>query len=136
MMPIMNTLKELGRLDALGYAADADWFEMTLHHAFVDPLFRIADSVGPQVENPAPVLVALECGYFYGRPFFEFFTDLMSTHGNLAPVASHGYILCTGKRPKRPMRHRDVPGWLDESPSPAQFAPLDRKTIAPCGVCP
>ena len=115
LKPLAAEMARKGLADELGYTPRGEWTRATLNHEYVDPLWRLSRAVTDQrlIDNRAQVLVSLKCGYYFGSRFFQAMkADLKGTHGNLAPQASHAFVLFTGGRQKGPMYHDELARWL------------------------
>ncbi|MCA1480975.1 hypothetical protein, partial [Bradyrhizobium sp. NBAIM08] len=67
LQPIVEALRQAGKLDEAGFAADKDWLEITSNHIYPDPLANLYTSLHtPRVRHTADVLVSLLDGYYYG----------------------------------------------------------------------
>ncbi|HEX8560095.1 MAG TPA: alkaline phosphatase family protein [Pyrinomonadaceae bacterium] len=85
-----------GRLDAEGFARDADWLARTWSHAYPDALANVYGSVyAPRVRQTADVLVSLRDGYYYGATSFSRMVRLLATHGNALRSSSHAFLMST-----------------------------------------
>jgi len=83
LLPVFESLRIAGRLDADGFASDADLFAATSLASFPDPAARIRAWTMNQVRNPADVLVSLKPGYYHGIESFRHIVNLAGTHGGL-----------------------------------------------------
>jgi hypothetical protein len=93
---ISRALGAEGRLDAEGFARDADWLARTWGHAYPDALANVHGSVfSPRVRHTADVLVSLKDGYYYGATSFSRMVRLLATHGNALRSSSHAFLMST-----------------------------------------
>ena len=96
LAPAAHTLGAEGRLDAEGYARDADWLARTWGHTYPDALANVYGSVyEPRVRHTADVLVSLRDGYYYGATSFSRMVRLLATHGNALRSSSHAFVMST-----------------------------------------
>jgi hypothetical protein len=88
-----------GRLDAAGFARDADWLARTWGHTYPDALANLYGSVySPRVRHTADVLVSLRDGYYYGASHFSRMVRLLATHGNALRASSTAFVMSTHRR--------------------------------------
>lgn len=92
---IVNRMKVRRVLNQDGYASEADWWNETRDHRYVDPLRRISDGFGKHVKNRADLIVSYEDGYQLGSPFLSYFARLRATHGNILRGESEGFAMST-----------------------------------------
>src|SRR5687767_5287444 len=93
---IERALGAEGRLDAEGFARDADWLARTWSHDYPDALANIHASVyAPRVQHTADVLVSLRDGFYYGASHFSRMVRLLATHGNALRSSSHAFLMST-----------------------------------------
>jgi len=91
-----RSLDAEGRLDAEGFARDADWLAHTWGHTYPDALANVYASVfTPRVRHTADVLVSLSDGYYYGATAFSRMVRLLATHGNALRSSSHAFLMST-----------------------------------------
>ena len=104
LQPIVETLKQAGKLDEEGFASDKDWLENTANHIYPDPLANLYTSLHTQrVRHTADVLVSLLDGYYYGWSPFARLTRLAATHGNALRPSSNAFLMST---------HRTLPPFV------------------------
>lgn len=102
--PTIRLLREEGKLDHEGFAADAVWFEHTKAHRYPDPLSNIHASLfTARVKQTADILLSLEDRYYYGWSPFGRFVRLAATHGNALQSSSNAFLMST---------HRDLPAYV------------------------
>jgi hypothetical protein len=92
---VFERLRAEGKLDAAGFAADADLFATTTPAQFPDAASRIREWATGGVRNPANVMVSLRPGYFHGSGAFQYVVTLDSTHGGLEQSATLGFAMAT-----------------------------------------
>ena len=93
---ISRALGAEGRLDAEGFARDADWLASTWGHTYPDAPANVHASVfSPRVRHTADVLVSLKDGYYYGATSFSRMVRLLATHGNALRASSHAFLMST-----------------------------------------
>lgn len=100
LLPIVETLKQRGRLDADGFASDSDWFEVTKDHVYPDPLYRLWRAFYGLFVHTPDVLVSFKDGYVFNTSFFNFFVKMKSAHGSIRDSSTFGFVMSTaGKLP-------------------------------------
>jgi hypothetical protein len=96
LAPAVLSLGVEGRLDATGFARDADWLSRTWGHTYPDALANVYASVfAPRVRHTADVLVSLRDGHYYGATAFSRMVRLLATHGNALRSSSHAFLMST-----------------------------------------
>jgi hypothetical protein len=95
LVPVFDSLNAAGKLDADGFASDADLFAATSLASFPDPAARIRAWTMNQVRNPADILVSLKPGYYHGIESFRHIVNLAGTHGGLERSGSLGFAMAT-----------------------------------------
>ena len=104
LQPIVEVLKQAGKLDEDGFASDKDWLELTANHIYPDPLANLYTSLHTErVRHTADVLVSLLDGYYYGWSPFARLTRLAATHGNALRPSSNAFLMST---------HRTLPPFI------------------------
>ncbi len=96
---VFNSLRAAGKLDADGFAADADLFAAASLSEFPDAAARIRLWATNHVQNPADILVSLRPGYYHGRQWFGQAVQLTGTHGSLEKTSSLGFAMATYRLP-------------------------------------
>ena len=95
----LNRLDAAGRLDAGGFASEADWFRETALADFPAALARLVNSLtGPDVRNNANVIFSLRPGYAWGWKSAHVSAwlaggRLEGTHGGLDRESSLAFLL-------------------------------------------
>lgn len=95
LAPVLAKPKAAGKITREGYVSDADLFVATARHVYPDPGYRLWQWAENHVRNPADIMVSLLPGYHYGRPAFERFVTLLSTHGSLERAQTLGFAMST-----------------------------------------
>ena len=95
LVPVFDSLRAGGKLDADGFASDADLFAATSLAAFPDSAARIRAWTMNQVRNPADVLLSLKPGYYHGIESFRHIVNLAGTHGGLEKSGSLGFAMAS-----------------------------------------
>lgn len=95
LVPVFDSLRAAGKLDADGFASDADLFAATSLGAFPDAAAHIRAWTMNQVRNPADVLISLKPGYYHGIESFRHIVNLAGTHGGLERSGSLGFAMAT-----------------------------------------
>ena len=102
--PIVAALRDEGKLDRAGFAADSVWFERTRGHRYPDALRNIYVSLfTARVKHTADILISLRDGYYYGWSPFGRFVRLLATHGNALQSSSNAFLMST---------HRELPAYV------------------------
>jgi len=102
--PTVAALRDEGKLDAAGFAADSVWFERTRGHRYPDALRNIYVSLfTARVKHTADILISLRDGYYYGWSPFGRFVRLLATHGNALQSSSNAFLMST---------HRELPAYV------------------------
>ncbi len=100
----IKILRDDGKLDHEGFAADSVWFEHTKGHRYPDALTNIYASLfTPRVKQTADILISLHDGYYYGWSPFGRFVRLAATHGNALQSSSNAFLMST---------HRTLPAYV------------------------
>lgn len=101
---IVKTLRDAGKLDQYGCAADSVWLEHTSAHRYPDALANIYASLfTPRVKHTADILISLHDGYYYGWSAFGRIVRLAATHGNALQSSSNAFLMST---------HRQLPAFV------------------------
>ncbi|MEP0848320.1 MAG: hypothetical protein HRF50_16040 [Phycisphaerae bacterium] len=95
LSPIVQALRDLGRLDAAGFASDRDWWEATVDHTYPDPLRRLWRAAHDLFEHPPDVFVSLADGWYCGSKDFEAMMAAAATHGSLRADSSSAFVMST-----------------------------------------
>lgn len=100
----IRVLREEGKLDHNGFAADSVWFEHTKGHRYPDPLANLHASLfTTRVKQTADILISLHDGYYYGWSPFGRIVRLAATHGNALQSSSNAFLMST---------HRTLPAYV------------------------
>jgi hypothetical protein len=95
LVPVFDSLRAAGKLDANDFASDADLFAATSLAAFPDSAARIRAWTMNQVRNPADILLSFKPGYYHGIESFRHIVNLAGTHGGLERSGSLGFVMAT-----------------------------------------
>jgi hypothetical protein len=104
---VIEQLRAAGKVDADGYIADADWFAATVDSQYPDGPRRLWDGFHGTVVHPSEVMLTMKDGWCAGRPAFEKFIKMASTHGSLNQVNTATFVMTMTGRVHQPMRMRD-----------------------------
>jgi len=97
-------LRDGGKLESDGFAADSVWYEHTRGHRYPDALRNIYLSLfTSRVKHTADILISLHDGYYYGWSPFGRFVRLLATHGNALQSSSNAFLMST---------HRELPAYV------------------------
>jgi hypothetical protein len=113
LAPVVQALKQAGKLDAEGYATDKDWYEATKEHKYIDAIHRLYEAATDLVENRASLIVDIEDGYYYGAKFFDAFCKLKGTHGSLKRESTLGFVMTNYKTLPPYLRSSEMADVLD-----------------------
>jgi hypothetical protein len=106
--PVYEALQSSGKLDADGYALDADWFAATVDHQFPDAPRRLWDAFHGLVVNPPTIMLTVKDGYSAGDDRLRRFITMLSTHGGLNQVNSATFLLTMTGRANKPLRSHEI----------------------------
>jgi len=106
--PVISKMRSQSKVDPDGYVADNDWFFATLDHEYPDAPRRLWEAFHGTVTHPPEVAITIRDGFCAGRPAFEAFIKMASTHGSLNQVNSATFVMSMTGRVKGPLRTRDV----------------------------
>lgn len=90
------------------YLTEAEWLARTVDHAFPNAPARLAAAMGRLVISTPTVLVSIRDGYSTGKPEYEKWIDMQSTHGGLNQINSATFVISMTDRLKGPVLPRDV----------------------------
>lgn len=100
----LQAMKQLGKLDDSGFAADADWFAATKANRYPDPVRNIFNSLRTaRVQHSADILISLHDGHYYGWSPFGRMVTLAATHGNALASSTNAFLMST---------HRTIPEYV------------------------
>lgn len=122
LLPIFDSLRAAGKLDADGFASDADLFAATSLAAFPDSAARIRAWTMNQVRNPADILLSFKPGYYHGIESFRHIVNLAGTHGGLERSGSLGFAMATYPLPPATRLSDLIPAELLPRPQNAELA--------------
>jgi hypothetical protein len=92
---LFDRLRVSRKLDAKGFASDADVFAATSLALYPDAAGRIRAWATGGVRNPSDIMVSFRPGYFYGKGSFNYLVTLVGTHGGLERSATLGFAMAT-----------------------------------------
>lgn len=95
--PVLAALQRGGRIDADGYADDADWLAATRAHAYPDILRRLAGAVTDHVVNRPDVFVSLAEGFSAGGGILGKMGGFAGIHGSAAEAQTIGVAMSTDR---------------------------------------
>ena len=109
LAPILDRLRQAGKVSADGEIDAAVLFQATFDHVYPDPLARIWEAFHENVQIPPDVFVSLRDGACHGSLFFYVMIGKVSaTHGSLNRINSTAFALTMlGELPPA-MRSRDL----------------------------
>jgi hypothetical protein len=106
--PVIESLRNSGKVGPDGFVADSEFFTATLDHEFPDAPRRLWDSLHGRVTNTPEVLFTTFDGYTAGLPMFENFITMESTHASLNQINSATFLMSMTHRTHGPLRTKDV----------------------------
>jgi hypothetical protein len=106
--PVIKAMQAKGLADADGYADDKAWFEFTVDHEYPDAPRRVWDAFHGKVGNLPDLLMTTNDGWCAGRPDFERYITMLSTHGALNQANSAGMIMTMTGRVHGPVLHEQA----------------------------
>jgi hypothetical protein len=117
--PVTRRFASEGKADADGFIAAADWFDATIDHEWPDAPFRLWEAFHGLVVHTPDVMITTAPGYYVGRPMFDRFIDMASTHGGLNQQDSATFVMTMTGRARRPMRSGEVIKAIEPEYDPA-----------------
>ena len=106
--PVIEKLRDLGKVDGEGFVSDDDWFSNTLDHEYPDAPRRLWDAFHGTVTHPPEVMLVVRDGYCAGNPSFATYVHMASTHGGLNQVNSATFLMTMTGRAKKPLKSQDI----------------------------
>jgi hypothetical protein len=111
----IKSLRDEGKLDEQGFAADSVWFEHTSGHRYPDALANIYASLfSPRVKHTADILISLHDRHYYGWSPFGRLVRLAATHGNALQSSSNAFLMSTHRTLPTYVRADDAKALLKE----------------------
>jgi len=104
----VEAMKTSGIADADGFADERAWFEATLDHPWPNSPPRLWTAFGRLVVSAPTVLLSIRDGYSTGKPEYEKWIDMKSTHGGLNQVNSATFVMSMTDRLKGPLLPREI----------------------------
>lgn len=95
LCPVFEQLGAEGKLDAQGWARDADLFTATARGRYPDAAARIRGWATNHVRNPSDLVVSLKLGYYQGKGIFQHLVTMRGTHGALDAPSTLGFAMAT-----------------------------------------
>lgn len=93
LLPLVDHMRESGRMDDEGWASARAWLDATWDHRWPDAVPRISHAFEGNVRRPSDVLLSLAPNYYYGQTGFDIFASLRGTHGSLHQDATYSFVL-------------------------------------------
>jgi len=110
---IIQSLRNNGKLDSQGFAADSDWFAATSAHRYPNAVANIYHSLfRARVQHTADILISLKDRYYYGWSPFGRFVRLAATHGNALASSSNAFLMSTHRQIPECVKADEVKPWL------------------------
>lgn len=102
-----ETIKTLPA-DAEGFADETAWLEATVDHAWPNAPARLWHAFHRQTVTPPSVMLSFKDGFYCGKPEYERFIKMASTHGGLNQINSATFVMTMTGRLTGPVLPRDV----------------------------
>jgi hypothetical protein len=106
--PVIDELREFGKMNPEGFALENDWFAATVDHQWPDAPTQIWNAFHGIVVCIPDLMVTIRDGYHNGFTLFESFIDMASTHGGLNQINCATFLLSMTGRADQPMRTGEV----------------------------
>lgn len=91
--PVYAVLRAHGKLDADGFATDADLKEATAAHVYPDVVHRLWRAFHGLVRNTPDVMLSTQDGYHCGSALMSRLVHLTAAHGNLRQPSSTAFSM-------------------------------------------
>jgi hypothetical protein len=108
LLPIIDQLRQTGKVDANGVIDDRALFDATVDHEYPDPLARVWRAFNGIAHYPADLVVTVNDGWFSGSGGFARSINVESTHGSLNRMNTLTFVMSTTKPLPQAMRTVDV----------------------------
>lgn len=105
---VVDQLKAIRVIDNNGYTDEDTWFRATLDHEWPNAPARIWDAFHHQTVSPPSVMLSLKDGYYCGKPEYERFITMASTHGGLNQINSATFVMSSVYGVARSVPHRRI----------------------------
>ena len=99
--------RSTGRGDQVGMT-EPEWLAATADHEWPNAPARLWHAFHRQTVQPPSVMLSLKDGYYCGKPGYETFITMRSTHGGLNQANSATFVMSTFDTPPGPWLPRDV----------------------------
>jgi len=116
---VIQQLASAGKVDSEGYISASDWFLATVDADYPDGPQRLWEGLHGTVTHPPEVMLTMKDGWCAGRPEFEKFIQMASTHGSLNQINTATFVMSMTGRAKTAMRMGDVLQTIEPGYSPA-----------------
>ncbi|HEX8324550.1 MAG TPA: hypothetical protein VF595_11645 [Tepidisphaeraceae bacterium] len=101
-------LKATGATDANGYADEDAWFEVTRDHDWPNAPARIWEAFHRQTVSPPSLMLSLKDDYYCGKPEYERFIKMASSHGGLNQINCASFVISSTPHFSRTVPHRRI----------------------------
>jgi hypothetical protein len=108
LKPILERLRDEGRVDAEGFVEDHVLFEATSHHVYPDPAARLWRAFHGLVASTPQVILSLNDGFHTGSKLQAALINLVGVHGNLRQASSSGFAMTTDGELPADIRMEDL----------------------------
>jgi len=119
--PILEFLSEEGLMDSERFVSSEDWFDATIDHRWPDAPSRLWHAFHGVVVSTPTVMVTTASGFYVGKPSFDRFIDMASTHGGLDQTDSASVLLTMTGRALHPLRTRNVMRTIEPEYDPSRL---------------
>jgi len=93
LIPVYESLRAEGKLDAEGFAPDAALKDATASHVYPDVVHRLWRAFHGLVKNTPDALVSTEDGHHCGSALMSSLVHLTAAHGNLRQASSTAFSM-------------------------------------------
>ncbi len=115
---VVESMRATGDCDADGFADRQAWLKHTVNHQWPVAPVRLWDAFNRLFESPPTMIFTMKDGYCAGKPDYEKWITMQSTHGGLNQVNSATFITTMRRKIEKPQLQRDVLNALGVDPAP------------------
>ena len=117
--PVVERMRAAHALDAHGMAGEAAWLQATSDHPWPNAPPRLWAAFHRQTVLPPSVMLSFKDGYYCGKPEYERFITMKSTHGGLNQINSATFVMTMPPYEPGVIAERQVIEWLQPNvPAP------------------
>lgn len=119
---VMAAMKSKKTMNANGFAGEREWLAATIDHEWPDAPARIWNAFHRQTVMPPGIMLSFKDGFYCGKPEYERFITMKSTHGGLNQINSATFVMTMRNALFVPLPERDIMGLLcpDAPPQPIE----------------